>query len=503
MILRASKETRAQLRPPTMTDRITEDATRGVAWLLIQRWGMRLATVAVFVVLARLLGPEALGLVAAANIVVVFVNMFIERGFATALIQREVLEDEHIDAAFWVSLGLGSALSIATALGADLIAAASREPELAPVVRWLALSFVIVAFSSVQAALQKRRLGFDVVAVCALAAAFTSGALGIGMALAGFGVWSLVARQLFFGVTYSGMLWWRSDWRPRRRFSRKHFHDILDFSLSIFGLNFVGFLKSKSSDLLILFFLGSVALGFYDTGFRFLLVLTQLMTGVMQQVALPTFSRLQREPDRLRAGFYAATQLSSLIAFPAFIGMAVLAPEIILVFFGEVWLPSVPVMRVLALIGLLHSLYYFNSSVIMALGKPHWQLRINTLDAVLNVIGFFIAVHWGIVAVAAAYVIRGYLVSPIPLWALNKLIGLDLRRYLAQIATPAGGTAIMAAAMLICKAALGQALGPAALLVACGTVAVIVYTGYVVITAPALAGRAMRFARMAARFGER
>jgi PST family polysaccharide transporter len=104
-------------------------------------------------------------------------------------------------------------------------------------------------------------------------------------------------------------------------------------------------------------------------------------------------------------------------------------------------------MQVLAFMGILHSVYYFNDTVMAALGKQHWRLRLTLLNAVGNLIAFAIAVRWGIVAVALAYTIRGYLFSPLPLLALRRLIRLDLIAYLRQFAAPFAGCIAMALAV--------------------------------------------------------
>jgi PST family polysaccharide transporter len=164
-------------------------------------------------------------------------------------------------------------------------------------------------------------------------------------------------------------------------------------------------------------------------------------------VAFPTFSRIQGDPIRIRRAFYKATQYTSLLAFPAFIGLAALAPELVPTLFGEQWTPSIPVMRVLALIGILQSVLFFNGSVIKATGKPAWNLGIMFLTTVCSVIGFLIAVHWGIVAIAVSFVIAGYLVAPVSYAALYRLIKVDIKTYLRQFLAPLLASLLMVAAI--------------------------------------------------------
>jgi PST family polysaccharide transporter len=128
--------------------------------------------------------------------------------------------------------------------------------------------------------------------------------------------------------------------------------------------------------------------------------------------------------------------------------VAVLAPELVPAFFGEKWGPSIPVMQVLALIGILQSVLFFNGSVIRASGKPSWELGIMLLNTVCNVIGFLLVVRWGIVAVAASFVIVSYLVAPISYIAVRRLIQVDFRTYLWQFGPPLSASLIMVAVIV-------------------------------------------------------
>jgi PST family polysaccharide transporter len=132
-----------------------------------------------------------------------------------------------------------------------------------------------------------------------------------------------------------------------------------------------------------------------------------------------------------------------MLAFPAFIGLGLVAPELIPALFGENWAPSVPVTQILTLIGLLSSLLVFNGSIMKAYGKPSWHLGILLLTSVCTVIGFLLAVRWGIVAVAASFVIVGFLLAPISYIAVHRLIHINFRTYLGLIVIPLTASLIM------------------------------------------------------------
>ncbi len=424
---------------------LREKAAKGIVWSAIQKWGRAAITTVFFVILSRLLTPEAFGLVALASIFTDFVEIFLDQGSSAAIVQRADVERGHLDTAFWLSIVTGILLTVGSIAASGLIAAFFNEPRLAPVLSWLSVSFILNALSTTQLAILQRKLAFKSLAARSLTATTVGGVVGISMAFAGFGVWSLVAQNLARGVAAAIVLWRASDWRPGFHVSKKHYKELFTFGVSVVGNNVLNVVVRHADDFLIGYFLGPTLLGYYTIGYRLLLIIIRLVTEITNTVAFPTFSRLQHQPERMRRAFYNVTQYTSLLAFPIFIGLAALAPELVPALFGEQWAPSIPVMQILALIGILQSVLFFNGSVIRASGKPSWELGIMTLNAVCSVFGFLLAVRLGIVAVAASFVIVGYLLSPVSYIAVRKLIQVDFKTYLWQFAPPVSASLIMVA----------------------------------------------------------
>ena len=430
---------------------LRERAAKGVVWSVIQKWGRAAISSVTLIILSRLLAPEAFGLVALASVFTAFVEAFLDQGFTAAIVQREDLEPEHIDTAFWITVVFGLLLTAGGIAVSGLVAGLFKEPRLSPVLSWLSISFIVSALSSVQIALLQRKLAFKSLAARSFAAKIVGGIVGVGMAFAGFGVWSLVAQNIADGLVGVIVLWRASEWRPGFKVSKKHYRELFTFGISIVGNNSLRVLMRRSDDLLIGYFLGPTLLGYYTIGYHMLLFIIRLVTEISDAVAFPTFSRLQNKPERMRHAFYNVTQYTSLLAFPVFIGLTVLAPELVLAIFGAKWAPSIPVMQVLALIGILQSVIFFNNSILRASGKPSWEFGIMLLTSVSSVIGFLLAVRWGIVAVAASFVIVGYLLAPVSYAAVRKLIQIDIKTYLWQFAAPLFSSVIMAAAILALK----------------------------------------------------
>ncbi len=435
---------------------LREKTIAGVVWSGVQKWGARVLGSVVFFLLVRLLNPEDFGLIALAGVFIAFADVIVNQGFTQAIVQREDLEPEHSDSAFWTSLGLGVALTILSILIAPLLSRAFAEPALTSIVRWLSLSFVLSSLSGVQDALLRRAFEYKSLAFRQLLGLVVGGVVGVGMALSGYGVWSLVAQQLVTALVSTVTLWWLSDYRPAFRFSKRHFDDLFAFEINELGSRVLNFFSRRSDDLLIGLFLGPVALGFYSIAYRTMYIMTDLFASSLSTVAFSLFSRLQADPASMRRNFLNATRLSSLFAFPAFTGLIVLAPEFVRGVLGEQWVASTPVLQVLLVVGALQSVSLFNNVVLKAMGKPSWALGFTALATVGNLIGFLIVVRYGILAVAAAYVVRAYLTAPLAVYLVGKLIHLDYGAYLRQYVSPLVSSAVMITAIVLAQSLLPE-----------------------------------------------
>jgi PST family polysaccharide transporter len=427
---------------------LRQKATKGILWSAVQKWGRALVSIATFVALSRLLPPEDFGLVALACVFTALIEVFLDQGFGAAIVQCPDLDEEHLDTAFWVSVFTGVVLMIGCVAVSPVVAGFFDEPRLGPILRWLSISFLFSALSSTQIAILHRNLEFRSLAVRSLAAKTVGGAVGLGLAFGGFGAWSLVVQNLTEGLAGVFVLWTASRWRPGLKVSARHYKTLLGFGISVVGNNALHGLVRRSDDFLIGYFLGPTMLGYYVVGYRLLMLLTRVLTGITNTVAFPAFSRIQHDPERMRRAFYKVTQYTSLLAFPVFTAAAVLAPELVPACFGAKWVPSIPVMQILALMGILQAVLFFNNTVIRASGKPSWEFGIMLLNAVVNVLGFLIAVRWGIVAVAASLVITSYLLAPVSIVAVRRLIRIELASYSRLYAAPLAASAVAAIAVV-------------------------------------------------------
>ncbi len=440
--------------------------TRGLMWTLIDTWGSQLLAFVIFAILARLLDPLDFGLVALAAVFVALGQLFVDQGLGDAVIQRASLTRRQLDTAFWATLATGSLLAVAGIVLAPLIATLLGEDRLAPIIQALSLVFVLVALTSIQMGLLRRELDFRGLAIRKLLAIGIGGVVGIAMALMGYGAWALVGQQLAAAAISIVALWAVTPWRPGFQFSRADFRSLFSFGINVVASDLLGFLSRNMDNLLIGVFLGPIALGFYAIAYRILDTSQILLVAFARRLIFPTFSRLQHDLDRVRNVYLRVARSSAAVIIPGYVGLALVASEAIVVVFGDKWQPSVAAAALLFTIGPALSLQAYSGSVWSALGRPDVTLRFRLLTTIANVIGFVIAVllFKTIVAVAAAFVLRSYLLLPLNLWWMQRYGNVPVASQLTQLRGVIVASLVMAAAVVGIKVVVGDALVPAALL---------------------------------------
>lgn len=432
-----------------MMDDIKQRATQGVVWNAVGNWGNQITSVVVFIVLTRLLEPTAFGLVGMATVFVAFVNIFAEQGLGQAIVQRQDLDPEHLDTAFWTNLVMGAGLTIFGILISSVVAKLYREPQLQPVVAALSFTFVITAFGSVQQALLNRELDIRSLAYQQLIAAVFGGIIGVVTALLGAGVFALVAKTLTTGLIGAIILWRAGKWRPNWRYSWGRFRELFHFGLNMVGIQIANFVRTRADDFLVGYFLGAQALGYYLVAYRLARLTLDMFTGAIGQVAISTFSRLQNETEQLRLAFIKVSRMAGLVTFPIFAGLMLLASDLIPLLSGEQWLPSVPVMQILSIAGFTLTMQFIISYLIIALGEPNRLLKVNLAGTVITVIAFVLSARFGILYVASAYTVVNVLMFWVYFITARRLLWFDLRQYLSLLLKPAIGSVIMAIVILL------------------------------------------------------
>lgn len=410
-------------------------AALGTLWGVIERASTQGISFVVVVVLARYLGPQTFGLVTLAATIALFGQTLIGETFSQALIQAKLLEPEHAAAIFWLLLA-ASTLGTALLAGfAHQIAAVFSQPGLAPILMALSPLLVLTALQAVPSALFKREMDFRALAVASTSGTLAGGVAGIAMAIGGYGPWSLVANLLVQNIVVTIAIWRRSQFRVARGYSHRHLKELWSFGQYTFLLRISAFTANQGPRILIGYLFGPAALGAFSLGLRIVEIMLQLLALPVSNVTISMVARIRHDTGRLERAIGGATQLTAMVAIPAFLMVALLAPVGVPLLFGHHWAQSVPIVQILAVASAFGANGMVYLGVLTGLGRPDLNLAMTTGAAVISVILLVLVAPFGIVAATAAFVLRSLASAPIVMRLIGKITGIEPRR-LYSVYTP-------------------------------------------------------------------
>jgi PST family polysaccharide transporter len=353
--------------------------------------------------LARLISPHDFGLVAMALVATSFLQVFKDAGLSTATIQREDITNAQVSNLFWINVAAGTVAMLAMAGVAPLIAWFFKQPGLIDASLALSTSFLMEGLVVQHVAILNRQMRFKVLAAVELSCTAGGFAVGIGMALAGFGYWSLVGAALSTGAFRVASVWTLSRWRPRRPVRGSGTRKLVRFGADLTMVGLVYSLSRNCDTLLVGRYLGSDALGLYSRATVLLMRPLERAIAPIYAVIVPALSRLQNEPVRYRSAFVCVYEG---LAIAAFILSALLFPLsdlLVEVILGADWRAAVPIFAALTLALIYMSLAVSTSWLCTSQGRGRDLLLIACIGAVIMITAFLAGLPFGPAGVAVAY----------------------------------------------------------------------------------------------------
>lgn len=468
-------------------------AARSALWSALENGGLAVVSFVSLIIYARFLSPTEFGTFATILGLVELLGVLVNMAFHDVLVQKQDVGREHYGTAFLATLALSALLCAGCLVLAPALGRMTGDDQAAMVLLWMSLSLPAFALGAATVAHERRALAFRSLAVRSLAGRLFGAALGIGLVLAGVGIWALVAQQVAVALASSVVLLLTARERPPLLFRWSALRSMLGFGAAAVGALFLHFAIKRLFVVISGLELGSEAAGFLNLGFRVVDTFWALSTAAIIQVALPILSRLQADEARLKRAYQSAVELVCLVLFPCFAGIALLSTEITELMFGARWLSSAGCMTALALVALVRSPRVLIAPLLTAVGKP--RLFLYSLVVELAVV---LSLSWfiprGALSVAIGiWLLREALAVPITFKLLRDATGLGLAQQLSGAWTPFVAASGMAASVLALREFLPAGLhvgARAALLTVAGGVA---YLALIRVVDRALLARAMSF----------
>jgi O-antigen/teichoic acid export membrane protein len=461
-----------------VTDDIRSRVTRGLGWVGASQVVLQVIRTGGAIVVARLLAPEEYGLAMLALVFASLVLVFSDLALGAALVQRKNLTEADRCTAFWITIASGIVFTVVGFALSGPVAALYGEPDVQPLLAALSASFILTALGATQQSLLLREMNFRRLETLTVVGTLVGTVAAVVIALKGGGAWAIIGQQLAGAAATSVLMWRASSWRPRLMVSRESARFLAGFSGFLVGHRLLFYFHQNADRFLIGRFLGTASLGAYAVAYNIMLAPAARIAGPVQRVLAPAFARMQDEPERIAAAWARVTRLVGMIAIPGLTGVVVVAPDLVPVVLGDQWLAAVPVLQLLAWVGILQALQAVNVDILMARGRTSTIFKYTICFCTAHVIAFTVGLQWGIVGVAAAYAISSTLVEPFLTVLTARALGVSPWIFVRSVLGVAQNAVVMGAVVFAARVAMVDAdVPPAVRLVLATVLGAVVFAG--------------------------
>ncbi|MCM1452735.1 MAG: lipopolysaccharide biosynthesis protein [Clostridium sp.] len=347
------------------------------------------------VILANVLPREAFGLVAAAMVFQAFAALFVDSGFSNALVQKKNPTSVDYSTVFWFNLGMAVLLYAALFAGAPLIADwFDGDRRLIPISRVIFISFILNALAIVQTNKLIKRMDVRMVAISNSAGLVASAAVGISMALTGWGAWSIVWQTITLAAVKTGILWGTSAWRPEPIFSFAALKSIFKVGAGVMGASTLNVIFQNIFSAVIGRWNGMLSLAYYSQAEKWSKMGVASMSNIFNTTFLPVLSQYQDSPREFAAATSKMNRLEAYILFPCMLFLAVMAEPLFHALFREKWDEAVPLFQLLLIRGIFVVLASQYSNFILARGRAKLLIVTEALRDGLSLLAIFLCLPW-------------------------------------------------------------------------------------------------------------
>ncbi len=394
----------------------------------------------------RILSPTDFGLATLAGLFANFLLLLNELGLSTTVIRWQIRDEETLRQIFGALLLVGLLLMCTLMLAAPWLGTLTREPRVVPLIRFISIQFMTMPFAVIPQARLSIDLRFKQLSLAELAASLLGVATTLLLALRGAGAWSITAgivmvsasRALFLNIFCFSVMAPRFQVSKLRHLAKFSGLAVLEKTLWYWYIQVDSFVVGR--------YLGAADLGLYGVGKQIASVPLERAMGIINSITLPTFSRIQDDPEQMRRGYLKLLRIGATYAFPMFWGVALISDPLVRLVFGTKWSGSVIVIQLLCLSMPLRMLNSFTSTAVVAINRQ--DVNIKSLIQAIVVVPFCVLVgsHWGVAGVAAAWAVGFPVIYLFNAVLVQRALQIQMTAMWLAVLPPAGAAAVMSLA---------------------------------------------------------
>ena len=402
-------------------------------WRFAERCGAQAVTLIVSIVLARILTPGDFGTVSLVMVFTTIMQVFVDSGLGTALIQKKDADDLDFSSVFYFNFAVCLILYAVMFMAAPLIAGFYNDTSLTSIIRVISLTIIISGVKGIQQSYVSRNMLFKRFFFATLGGTIFSACLGIGMAYAGCGVWSIVAQQLSNTAIDTLILWITVKWRPKKMFSWKCLKGLLSYGWKLLISSLLDTVYNNLRNLIIGKIYTSADLAYYNQGDKFPKVIVTNINASIDSVLLPSMAGEQDHCDRVKSMTRRAIKTSTYIMAPLMMGLMFCAEPVVKLLLTDKWLPCVPYLRIFCFTYMFWPIHTANLNAIKAMGRSDLFLKLEIVKKIMGLMLLLLTMKISVMAMAYSLIVSGICSQVINSWPNWKLLDYNYFEQLRDI----------------------------------------------------------------------
>lgn len=388
---------------------LQKKTTSGLKWSAIERLATQAIQLVIMLVLARMLGPHAFGLIGMLAVFIAISQVFVDSGFSSALIRKAERTESDFSTTFYFNIAVSLTCYLALFISAPYIADFYQQPALIDLTRVLGLTVCVNSLSLVQRAKLTIEIDFKTQAKASLASVGISSLVAIIVATNDYGVWALVAQTLTMATCNTLILNVIHPWLPKHPFSMKSFKDLFGFGSKLLVSGLLDTVFKNIYQIVIGKQFSAVEVGQFTQANQLSSMPAMTITTIIQRVTYPMMSQLQHNEDKLEAAYLLTLRLSAVVIFPLMFGLAVIAQPLINVVLGDSWQQAATLVSILSISFLLYPIHAINLNLLQVKGRSDLFLKLEIIKKVIISIILVITIPFGVKAICIGMVLQSYI----------------------------------------------------------------------------------------------
>lgn len=410
-----------------------EEFVKGILWSAIDKFGIVAVQIILEIVMARLLLPSDYGVMGVVAVFLAIGQVFTDGGFSNALIQKQDRSEIDFSTVFFCNIIVSGVLYILLFFCAPFISQFYKLPILTDIIRIIGFTIIINSLVIVHRTKLSISLNFKIQAKYSLLSVLFSGAIGLFLALNGYGVWSLVYQSLLLYVLNAAFLIFNLRWMPLFVFSKKSFDTLFYFGSKVLMASLVQSIYNNLYSVLIAKKFSTKELGLYSKANQFTLFPISTLTTVMQRVAFPYLSSYQEDNDKLFSLNQKFTKLNLILIVPLFFAISALSEPIVKIVFSEAWIDLIPLIKILSIAFVFYPIIVNNMFLFQIKNQTKIFLKIEIITKITGILILLGTLKYGIIIMSFGLLVQQFLQLIITSIYCNRLLGKKLFSQLKMI----------------------------------------------------------------------